>query len=76
MPDVGPSFTLENWEEERIVALKSWQFKLSMQNKDTDGMEKQILDSENGCSDHWMLSGEKKWGFESAFGKYILRGKS
>lgn len=40
--------------------MKSLQFELSMQNKDTDGLQKQTLDAENEHSDDSMLSGEKK----------------
>lgn len=67
MPGEG-CCTLQNREEKRVLALQSLQFKLSMQNKDTDGMQKQTLDGENECSDDWTLSGEKNWVFERAFG--------
>lgn len=40
--------------------MKSLQFELSMENKDTDGLQKQTLDAENEHSDDCMLSGEKE----------------
>lgn len=70
MPGEGCD-TLQNSEEKRVLALQSLQFKLSMQNKDTDGMQKQTLDGENERSDDWTLSGEKNWVFEGAFGTRI-----
>lgn len=42
MPGAG-SCTLQKLEEKRVLALRNLQFKLSMQNKDTDGMQKQTL---------------------------------
>jgi len=59
------SCTLQNSKEKRVLALKSLQFKLSMQNKETGGMQKQTLNTENECSDDWMW---RKEFFEDGFG--------